>query len=589
MTGAVLGKPVLSTPSYPRCTTYFQQRQAFGGFSRSPERIVLSRSGDYPNFSYSTPAKDDDSVDFVVASTQLNAVKHLISLNSLLALTDSGAFKIDAPTQGNAITPSAINVTPQVYNGASDVAPLVINYDILYVQGRGSIVRDLSYNFYVNLYTGTDITALASHLFYGRQILEWAYAEEPFKIVWAVRDDGVLLSLTYLKEQDVTGWAHHDTHGGHFKSVCSIIEGEENVVYAIVQRFIRGRFVQYYERFASRQLAADPAYDIPGNPELAWFVDCGLRYPLREPAARLLQTETMPGGQIVEVVLIAPGAGYLSPTVVISDLTGTGAVITPTVFGGRITALTVNARGSGYTNPVISIFDEAGSGAIARPTFADVVTMNADAAVFTSNDIGACVRVNHGRGTVLDAPSASQIVVALNRALKSIFPAEVGEWSCTQPVTVVHGLDHLEGETIACLADGSVTEPLLVTNGTITLPNPASAIVAGQPITADLLSLYIDLGDAPTNQSKRMKVGAVTVRMQDSRGLKVGHDFDDLVEFKERGPKTSMGQAIDLITGDERVVMASDWRTPGQIAVRQTQPLPCNVLGLIPEIVVGDT
>ena len=47
---------------------------------------------------------------------------------------------------------------------------------------------------------------LSSHLFYGHQILEWSYAEEPFKVVWCVREDGILLSRTLIKEQDMYGW-----------------------------------------------------------------------------------------------------------------------------------------------------------------------------------------------------------------------------------------------------------------------------------------------------------------------------------------------------------------------------------------------
>jgi hypothetical protein len=74
-------------------------------------------------------------------------------------------------------------------------------------------VRDLSYNFYVNIYTGTDMTVLSNHLFADRTLREWAYAEEPYKIVWAVRDDGILLGYTYMKDQEVYAWTRHDTQG----------------------------------------------------------------------------------------------------------------------------------------------------------------------------------------------------------------------------------------------------------------------------------------------------------------------------------------------------------------------------------------
>ena len=227
-TGATAGTPVLATPSYPSCNTYFQQRQIFGGLSQSVDGLVMSRTGDFRNMTYSTPSRDDDMVQVTIASTTVNPIKHLVPLTSLVVLTGAGAWRVDGGSQSDAITATHINAVPQAYNGCSDVPPLVINYDILYVQAKGSTVRDLAYNFYVNLYTGTDISMLANHLFFGHQILEWAWAEEPFKLVWAVRDDGVALSLTIMKEQEIYGWARHDTCGQYI-SVDSVLEGEENV------------------------------------------------------------------------------------------------------------------------------------------------------------------------------------------------------------------------------------------------------------------------------------------------------------------------------------------------------------------------
>ncbi len=273
------------------------------------------------------------SIEITISSQQVNAIKHLLPMQSLIALTSSGAWKIDAGSVGTAITPSQIEAVLQVYNGCSDVPPLIVNYDILYVQAKGSIVRDLSYNFYVNVYTGTDVTILANHLFYGHQIVEWCYAEEPFKLIWAVRDDGILLSLTYLKEQDVTAWAHHDTNG-LFKSICSVSEGNENAVYVIVERFINGQYLQYIERFASRQMGGDPTIGLPADSSRAWCVDAGLQYPLTTPAATLTPVATDSILVISSVHTIAGGSHYSAGTVInVVDSTGSGAILVPVIVG----------------------------------------------------------------------------------------------------------------------------------------------------------------------------------------------------------------------------------------------------------------
>ncbi len=576
----------------PSCVTYYQQRQVFGGLSNGPETIDFSKSGDFFNMNYAIPSKSDDNIEITIASQQVNAVKHLISMQSLIALTSSGAWKIDAGTVGTAVTPSQIEAVPQAYNGCSDVPPLTINYDILYVQSKGSIVRDLSYNFYVNIYTGTDITVLSSHLFHGKTITEWCYAEEPYKLVWAVRNDGTLLSLTYLKEQDVTAWARHDT-AGKYKSICSISEGSEDAVYTIVQRLVNGQYLQYIERFASRQLGGDPTIKIPGNVERSWCVDAGLQYPLTTPAATLTPAGTDGIPTISSAKVVFGGTGYSAGTTISAiDLEGSGAgfIGTPVIVGGVIQSVTIANGGANYVRPQFHIVDPAGTGtgAVISPIVAAVINMSASANIFTSANIGDVVRIANGRGVVTAVPSASVISVNIIDPLTEAWPTAAGDWSITTPVTRVSGLDHLNGCKVSILADGNVEPSQVVVNGAVTLTHSASAITVGLPYQCQLQSLYIDVpGGEGTIQSKRKKINAVTVRMQDSRGLKVGTDFSSLTEFKDRTTEP-MGQAIALYTGDHRQTTHPSWTEQGQICVQQDYPLPATVLALIPEMAVGD-
>ena len=249
----------------PSVPGFFQQRLFLGGAVGSPAGFNFSQPGSYYNFNISKPSEPDDAISGTLVSGQLNSIKSLVATSSgLIVFTDRATWLINGGQAGAAITPSAIVANPQSYEGANDMPPIVSNFDILYVQQRGSIVRDCTYNIYANVYTGSDISALSSHLFYGHQLLEWAYAEEPFKLIWAVRDDGVLLCLTFLKEQEFTAWAHADTTGGLFKSIASVTEvvGKTTIdaVYTVVQRSVNGNTVQYIERLAERLYStkADP-------------------------------------------------------------------------------------------------------------------------------------------------------------------------------------------------------------------------------------------------------------------------------------------------------------------------------------------
>jgi hypothetical protein len=116
---------------------------------------------------------------------------------------------------------------------------------------------------------GRDLTLFASHLFDGHEIDRMDYAETPHSIVWAVRDDGTLLGLTYIRDMDFWGWHRHNTDGA-FEQVCTIPEADGDAVYCVVGRTINGANVRYIERLAKREITD---FD-----EDVFFVDSGLSY-----------------------------------------------------------------------------------------------------------------------------------------------------------------------------------------------------------------------------------------------------------------------------------------------------------------------
>jgi hypothetical protein len=264
----------------------------FGGSNQTPSGIWMTQPGNYHNMNITIPGKDTDAITEVItaaapgASTEVTSIKALLPMTTgLLVFSNGGVWQIAASTQGGAITPSTITARAQSFSGISpNVPPLPINNEILFVQEKSSIVRAITYNFFTNIYTGTDLTALSDHLFFGHVIVDWAWSEEPDKILWVVRDDGVFLSLTYLKEQEVYAWSRHDTQG-IVESVCTVSEAGRDVLYLVVKRFINGAWTRFIERMASRDFGRDVATDTPADPTSPWCVDCGLQYPRVFPAA----------------------------------------------------------------------------------------------------------------------------------------------------------------------------------------------------------------------------------------------------------------------------------------------------------------
>lgn len=252
---------------YPAATTYHEQRRWFAGSTSKPQVLWATRTGTENNLTSSIPTRDADGMELRIAAAQYNQIRHLVPLADLLALTAGGEFRVYADG-APAITPTSVSIKPQGYAGSSTVQPVVTSGSVLYVQAQGSRVRELAYNWESNAYRSLDISIMAPHRFNGRTITQLAYSRAPDQIAWAVRDDGVLLGLTYVPDQQVFAWHAHDTDG-FFESVCVVSEGNEDVLYAVVRRTVATRVVRYVERLRTRLFSSASA---------AFFVDSGLTF-----------------------------------------------------------------------------------------------------------------------------------------------------------------------------------------------------------------------------------------------------------------------------------------------------------------------
>lgn len=264
---------------YPSASAYFQQRRFFANTNLQPDGVFGSKTGFNSNFGISTPIADDDAITFRLAGNNHHPVRHLVALKSgLVLLTDGGEWAVTGGGGPNTpITPSSINADQDTYVGAdATVRPVVIGSSIIYLQTRGSIVRQLQFQQQVEGLAGKDMTVFATHLFEGKTIVGADFQQVPDSVIWCVRSDGVLLGLTYIPEQDVWGWHRHETWQnadmGLIEDVCVVPESNEDGVYVIVKRTINGAAVRYIERMNTRVIR-DGFFNAD-----CFFVDGGLSY-----------------------------------------------------------------------------------------------------------------------------------------------------------------------------------------------------------------------------------------------------------------------------------------------------------------------
>lgn len=510
--------PFLGAGNYPSTVAYIQQRRTLANTTNNPEQVAMSQTGYYTNFHVNSPVRDSDAVIFTMAGARVNPVRHILDAGRMVVMTSEAEFSIGGNESG-IILPGQINPKQHSNHGASEVQPILAGDSVLFIQEQGSIVRDLAFQFSSDGYTGNDLTTFSAHLVDGYELTYMDYQKTPHPIVWFVRDDGVLLSLTYVKEQQILGWAKHDTDG-LYKCVSCITEGSETSVYVIVQRTIDGRTVQYIERFASRDYS-----------------------------------------DVIDAVFAHSALSY----------------------DGRHTGSTTMTLSGGSTW-----------------LYGEELTLTASASTFASTDVGNEIWLYEASGTPLrlsitSYTSATVVKVQANRtvpvALRSVAWTD---WA--EAVDTLQGLWHLEGETVAVVADRFVLgspnndayPTYTVDDGEITLEEPHAVIHVGLPYLSDLETLDIDTSQGESLIGKKKRVSRVTVSCVESRGIWAGpkpptdDDDDPLENLTEKKIRDEEGydDPVALLTGDAEVIIRPNWNSNGRVFVRQVDPLPLTITAI---------
>lgn len=423
---------------YPSCGVFFENRLFLAGSPSFPETVWGSVSGDYENFTVGID--DADSIQFTLAGRQISVIRWMETRDYLIIGCIGGEWRVGPDDSGAVLTPLNVTAKQRMTKGVANTLPVTVDSSTLYVQRSGRKIREFTFQFETDGYVAPDLNLLAEHITEGG-IKEIVFQQEPLSILWCVRNDGKLIAMTYMREQDVIGWHFHETDGS-VESIA-VIHGEGyDELWAVVNRTIDGntvRNVEMLEKFFS-----DSSETFKSNKGLtAFFVDSGITY----------------------------------------------------------------------------------------------------------------------------------------------------NGAATKTIT---GLDHLEGEAVAVLADGSVVEGKTVASGQITLSTAASVVHVGMPYTGliETMRFNATLQDG-TAQSKLKRVIKMFLRVNESGPFKAGRDEDNLLPVTATAVGTTtgggflsliLGAVPDLFTGDIEYFIDDDFDREGRVTIVQDKPLPLSLLAIIAEV-----
>lgn len=417
------GAPV-GDPENPYAIGFFEGRLVFGGTLTRPNQIFISASNNYYDFDKRYVATANGPMaDIRLGSRKFEQIRAILGMENLLAFTDAGVW-IVGTRDGTVLSPLS-NASARVASdvGIGDMDPLVLPNAILYVRSKGRGVRDLQFDDNRGGYAGGDMSYFASHLFDGGELgignilKSWCYAEDPWGVVWAARNDGKFLSLTYSNDPAIAAWAYHETQG-NVKSFCSVPEGNEDAVYMVVRR----THGQYIERMTSRK------------------------------------TQPMTDYILTDSTIVYQGA----------------------------------------------------------------------------------------------------------------------------EISVITGLDHLNGETVKGLADGDIVGPFIVSSGQVTLPRPASRVTIGLPYNCDLRPLAV-----AHDRIKDKDVNRILVDVEESRAFYAGQDESTLTRVQDLASGQLFDNPILPYSGPVDMSILGGWGRDGDILIRQSDPVPLIILSIIRDTEFG--
>jgi len=525
-----------ATTGYPSAVCFFEERLVYAGTTDQPQTVFFSESGGFDQFA--DGADDGDAMIYTIASSQVNKIRYLSPGRVLIIGTSGAEFAAQGSSAQEPITPTSIQIKRQTTYGTATVSPVQSGNVVLFLQRAQRKIRELVYNFDVDGYIAPDMTLLAEDITAGG-IVDMDMQQEPDNVLWCCRADGAFLGMTYRREENVVAWHQHDL-GGKAGSCTVTFTDYANIATGSTLKFTKSDGTTY--TFTTEAAGAgDPA-----------DTDFGFRpNASNNTTADNLFTRIVASSSTTGLTCENPAANVVT----ITETTRSG-VQPLTVVSSDTTRMAVTSE----TNAV------AESVAVIPGDLSEDQTW-----VLTQKNVNGTTR------RYVEYLKSQDF----NGVADDAFFVDCGLTYDSSATTTITGLDHLEGYTVAILADGSSHADKQVSSGSITLDRSAEKVHVGLPYTSTLRTMRIEGGAVDgSSQGKIKRIHDVTVRFFETLGAKVGPTPSSLDLIPFRSSADEMGQPLGLFTGDKDLEFRDGYTTDGHVTVVQDQPLPMTILGI---------
>ena len=625
-----------SEGNYPSAVGIHNQRLVLANTPKEPYTFWMSRVGEMEDFTKTPYNSADDAIELTFNSGTVDAITDIIPMDDMIVFTEGKIWRVTGTKK------SDLAAYIESYSGSCGLRPFATKKSILYVDSSKNTVSNFVYSYELNGYSGQNLDILARDLLDGYYVKDVSFRDTPYGVMYAVRSDGTLLGLTYLREENIYAWHEHKTQGGFFRNICSVDSEENDNVYTVVER--NGQC--YVEMFGSY---INNIQDINDS----WHLDCATRVvsnwqkwknETKTSASKnfkaykgLDKTEESvityyafqygAGGSYAQYgkttefgegdcfVYIKDGLPSVAPAGVKEtdfvraswrsdmnvrvpsadavfryskttqpqkrDIYVEEVVSGATVYVRDGDDFVISGVLSGYDNNYI-YFDGFKYQRNASLDFSEQSEQSVVSYRYTEGDpvVGGNAYDSVDKGTVYTVTSVSGNNIVIDGVQ---YKLESKSEAC---ISEVNGLERFNGRAVYVLADTNVYRDLVVENGKIILDYPAKNVLVGLPYDGIIETIPQELkyssGNSTVGVNRKVNDGVLSYYR--SRGLWYGRDIDKLYEVKPYTQDT-YGENIPLETGKLTLKVADGFSSESSFVVVQKNPFPA----LVQSITLGST
>ena len=593
------------TDGWPAVVSFVQQRFVCANTTINPQKFWMSKSADIQNFAdedTSGTVTDDSSIVYKFAARQVNAIRWITSRKKPIIGTVGGEWTLRS--DGAVLTPTDIAADFEVSGGTAAIPPLEIRSRLVFAQSQARKIvefADVIQENGIQGFDSFDLTILNDRVLEGGAV-QLAYQQEPDSVIWAVREDGQVPTLTYQPEQSVIGWARQIL-GGSFEGGNAVVESVASIpgqngsgqfkdssgrfeVWVAVKRDINGSTVRYIECL---EKLFNGSEDLQQD---AFYVDSGLT--LDNPVTISGATKANP------VVITATSHGFSDGDDVrivrvkgMTELNAQSFKIFEALTNSFELAQTTGANVTGATkaNPCVITAPAHGLSTGDEVAFFNVggmTELNGNGYTITKIDADSFSLDGIDSSAYTTYTSAGTVHLAIDGSAYTTYAAN-GE--ARKKVSSVSGLSHLEGETVKVFADGAVQTDKTVSSGAITLDDAASMVHVGLEYEHRWKSLKLAYGGQNGSAIGKPKniADVILVLMETAEGAlsiaTVDSDGENtFTELDLRDATDIDGDPVPFFTGEVRLGVAAGYDQDIRLVIKGTAPVPSSMLGISPEL-----